>query len=189
MAATKKYRRATLRVLLVALTSLAWGNSSTGIVGVWLSGNGDGWIEIKMTADGPVGIIAGSPDDPQQLKPSRLDELNPDPELRSRPLLGMTIMQGFRPDGAGKWKGGTVYDPDSGKTYKCKLKLIDHNTLEIRGYIGISLLGRSETWTRRADQDSAEQDAVGARGGTRTHTSFRTTDFKSVASTSSATRA
>ena len=82
-----------------------------------------------------------------------------------------------------------VYDPDSGKTYKCKLKLIDHNTLEIRGYIGISLLGRSETWTRRTDQDSAEQDAVGARGGTRTHTSFRTTDFKSVASTSSATRA
>jgi uncharacterized protein (DUF2147 family) len=58
-------------------------------------------------------------------------------------------LDGFDYAGEGKWKNGRVYDPNSGKTYKCKLTLVDENTLELRGYIGISLLGRTETWSRR----------------------------------------
>ena len=76
------------------------------------------------------------------------DDRNPDPALRSRPLDGLAIMTGFEYAGDGRWQNGTVYDPNSGKTYKCSITLIDDNTLKLRGYIGIALFGRSETWTR-----------------------------------------
>jgi uncharacterized protein (DUF2147 family) len=58
-------------------------------------------------------------------------------------------MDGFTYSGEGKWKSGRIYDPNSGKTYKCKVTPVNENTLELRGYIGFSLLGRTETWTRR----------------------------------------
>ena len=114
-----------------------------------MSADGTGWIKIELSANGPVGSIAGSPDESGDRQPSDTDELNPDPALRSRLLLGLTIMDGFDYAGEGKWKNGRIYDPNSGKTYKCKLTLVDENTLELRGYIGISLLGRTETWARR----------------------------------------
>ena len=137
---------AILTVPMIASTD----GASPSIEGVWLSADGTGWIKIEMGEHGPVGSIAGSPDDPEQRKQSDKDELNPDPELRERPLLGLTIMEGFTPAGEGKWKNGKIYDPNSGKTYKCKLTLVDSDTLNLRGYIGVSLLGRTETWTRRA---------------------------------------
>jgi uncharacterized protein (DUF2147 family) len=134
-------------IVLSQLTLAA--DTAHSIEGVWLSADGTGWIKIELGEDGPKGSIAGSPDDPEHKKPSDKDELNPDPALRDRQLLGLTIMQGFTAAGDGKWKNGRIYDPNSGKTYKCKLTLVDENTLELRGYIGISLLGRTETWTRR----------------------------------------
>ena len=124
-------------------------NSMGSIEGIWLSADGTGWIEIEVGPDGPIGRIAGSPDDPDKERPSDVDELNPDPALRQRPLMGLTIMEGFTAGGDGKWKNGKIYDPNSGKTYKCKLTQIDSDTLELRGYIGISLLGRTEKWTRK----------------------------------------
>lgn len=119
------------------------------IEGVWLSADETGWIKIEFGDNGPEGSIAGSPDDAEKRRPSDKDELNPDPALRDRLLLGLTIMDGFTAAGDGKWKNGRIYDPNSGKTYKCKLTLVDANTLELRGYIGISWLGRTETWSRR----------------------------------------
>jgi uncharacterized protein (DUF2147 family) len=124
-------------------------DTALSIEGVWLSADGTGWIKIEMGANGPTGSIAGSPDDAERQRPSDKDDLNPDPALRDRDLLGLTIMHSFTAAGDGKWKNGRIYDPNSGKTYKCKLTLVDENTLELRGYIGISLLGRTETWTRR----------------------------------------
>jgi uncharacterized protein (DUF2147 family) len=119
------------------------------VEGVWLSADGTGWIKIELGDDGPIGSIAGSPDNSDDRKPSDTDELNPDPKLRDRRLLGLAIMDGFRRAAEGKWTNGRIYDPNSGKTYKCKLTLVDENTLELRGYIGFSFLGRTETWTRR----------------------------------------
>jgi uncharacterized protein (DUF2147 family) len=121
------------------------------IVGTWLSADGDGLITIRNSAAGPIGTIAGSRLDPEHRKPARKDDLNPDPALRNRPLLGLDIMAGFEEDGESRWKGGSIYDPNSGKTYKCKLKLLDPDTLEVRGYIGVSWLGRTETWVRNVE--------------------------------------
>ena len=145
---TSRFRRiALLASIFLSIASQA-DSATVPVEGVWLSADGTGWIRIEMGPNGPIGIIEGSPD-PEQRKKSDKDELNPDPELRDRLLLGLTIMDGFTFAGDGKWKSGRIYDPNSGKTYKCKLTLVDANTLELRGYIGISLLGRTETWMRR----------------------------------------
>lgn len=87
--------------------------------------------------------------DPETGRP-RTDKHNPDPSLRSRPLLNLILFSGFGfDDHKGKYTGGTVYDAqESGKTYSCWLKLVSKNVLEIHGYIGISLIGRSEYFTR-----------------------------------------
>jgi uncharacterized protein (DUF2147 family) len=69
-------------------------------------------------------------------------------ERKDKPVIGMTILWGLKRDGA-QWTGGEILDPKNGKTYRAKMKLVDGGRkLEVRGYIGISLLGRSQTWFR-----------------------------------------
>lgn len=68
--------------------------------------------------------------------------------LHDQPVLGMTILKGFKFDGA-EYNGGTILDPDNGKVYKSRMTLIEDGAkLEVRGYIGIPLFGRSQTWIR-----------------------------------------
>lgn len=76
------------------------------------------------------------------------DARNPDPARRHRSLLGITLLQGCHYDD-GAWTDGTIYDPNIGKTYACILRLKSANALEVRGYVGLSLFGRTETWTRQ----------------------------------------
>jgi len=68
---------------------------------------------------------------------------------KDQPIVGMTILTGLKKDGQGVWAGGEILDPGNGKTYRCKVRLVDGGMkLEVRGYIGISLLGRTQTWIR-----------------------------------------
>jgi uncharacterized protein (DUF2147 family) len=80
----------------------------------------------------------------------RCDIHNPDPSLRSRPLQNLILFSDFVFDAKKeRYEGGTVYDAgDSGKRYACWLKLITRNVLEIHGYIGFSLLGKSVYFTK-----------------------------------------
>lgn len=66
---------------------------------------------------------------------------------KDQPIQGMTIFWDMKKDGS-EWSGGKILDPNSGKEYKCILRLKDKDTLEIRGFVGISLLGRTQTWHR-----------------------------------------
>ena len=79
----------------------------------------------------------------------RLDVNNPDGGQRARPLCGLTIGTGFAPDGTDAAKDGKIYDPLSGKTYSAKMER-SGDALKLRGFIGISLLGRTEVWHRTA---------------------------------------
>lgn len=79
----------------------------------------------------------------------RTDIHNPDPSRRSNPLLGALLCQNFVYKGDGVWSDGTIYDSRSGKTYNCKITMKDINTINLRGYIGISLIGGSTTFTRK----------------------------------------
>ena len=68
--------------------------------------------------------------------------------LKGSPIRGLTIMQGLKKEGD-EYSGGTILDPDSGNYYSVKMRLgPDGNTLKVRGYLGISLLGRTQTWYR-----------------------------------------
>lgn len=76
-------------------------------------------------------------------------------ERHNKPVEGMTIMWGVKQDGD-VWDGGQILDPAKGKTYKVKLKLKDDGEkLEVRGYIGMPMLGRTQTWIRKADSAPA----------------------------------
>jgi uncharacterized protein (DUF2147 family) len=134
---------------LLMVMSVSHADDMPKIDGTWLSGDGDGWIDVIATAEGLSGVIEGSPNADED-RPDT-DEKNPDPALRNRPLVGLQLFHGFEYEGDGRWTGGTIYDPNSGKTYRCKVTYIDQNTLKVRGYIGVSLLGRTETWTRLQD--------------------------------------
>ncbi len=129
------------------------GVAEPAIEGTWINGDGDGWIELRIAKGELRGTIIGSAADPDNRSPSRTDERNPDPALRDRPLRGLMILYGFRQDTDGRWTGGRVYDPNSGNTYRGTITVLDSHTLKLRGYIGISWFGRSETWRRRVDSD------------------------------------
>ena len=66
-------------------------------------------------------------------------------DLKNKPIEGLTIIEGLKWDGTA-WTGGKILDPANGKQYSCTLTLEDDQTLKVRGYLGISLLGRTQTW-------------------------------------------
>ena len=76
-----------------------------------------------------------------------IDKENSDPKLKTRPLMGLPILQGLNYS-SGAWKDGKIYDPKNGKTYSCELTLKSPDVLEVTGYIGFSFVGRTVEWTR-----------------------------------------
>lgn len=122
---------------------------STDVKGIWLNQDEDAKIEIYENGGKFFGKIVWlkTPIDPETNKP-KVDKHNPDPSLRNRPTLGLEILKGFSFDGKEEWKDGTIYDPKSGKTYSCYMRLENKNKLKIRGFIGVSMLGRTTYWTR-----------------------------------------
>jgi uncharacterized protein (DUF2147 family) len=86
----------------------------------------------------------------------KVDVHNPDQRLRREPIIGLQLVSDFTFEGNKKWTGGKIYDPESGKTYSCKMVLEGDQQLKVRGYIGVPLLGRTEIWTR-TEQSSETQ--------------------------------
>ena len=147
---------------LAIVTTQQASSSPVSIRGHWLSEQADASIEIAPCADSLCGAIVWlrSPEDARG-NPAR-DRRNPDPALRARPLLGLTILEGLDPESSrdSEWSGGTIYDPSNGSTYSSRLRLLDDGSLAIRGYVGIALLGRTTRWTRvtAADVETWIQD-------------------------------
>lgn len=136
-----------LAILSLFIAFACKAQNADAINGKWLSLTGEGQVLIYKKGTKYFGKLnwIKFPNDPAG-KP-KTDSKNPDPSLRSRPELGLELLQNFTYDGDKTYEDGTIYDPKSGKTYSCKMTL-NGNKLKIRGYIGISLLGRTETWTR-----------------------------------------
>lgn len=118
------------------------------ILGIWLVGNGNAKVKIEKVGKKFHGKIVWLkvPNDSKG-KP-KIDVNNPDESLKSKPIVGLSLMKDFVYEGGNVWKDGSIYDPESGKSYSCKITLTDANTLEVRGYVGVSLFGRTDTWTR-----------------------------------------
>ena len=140
-------------LVLLQTAALAATAQTGGPLGTWLTEKKSGIVEIYRCADsdalcGRLVWFKIKPDDPN---PLGLDLKDPDPARRNQPLCGLTFMYGFKPIEPNRWDDGSVYDPDSGYTYHATMKLRADGTLDLHGYIGISLIGRSEIWSRYQD--------------------------------------
>jgi len=80
------------------------------------------------------------------LKTPALDAHNPNPKLRSRPIVGMPFLSGFHRDGPGRWSGGTIYDPEGGKTYDSKFQVAPNGTLKLDGCV--LMFCQTQVWKR-----------------------------------------
>jgi len=144
-----------LLVIMLSATAICHAAGGDDILGVWNNEEKDAKIEI-FKCDGrycgriifakepnyPAGSKEGTPGSP------RLDHKNPDVAKRSRPIMGLQIVNDFIFAGDGVWKEGTVYDPKAGKTYRGKMTMDSPDKLVMRGFVGIPLFGRSTEWTR-----------------------------------------
>ncbi len=140
-------------MLLRAVSANAIG--SDDILGVWNNEERDAKIEIYKCGNKYCGkvIWLKDPNYPEGSKDGtpgtpRLDHNNPDPSLRKTPIIGLIIVHDFSSADGHTWFGGTVYDPKNGSTYRGKMKLVSPNQLNMRGFVGIPLFGRTTTWTR-----------------------------------------
>jgi len=117
-------------------------------VGIWLHANGRIRIEIAPCGDRLCGKLVWFkwPNDAQGLP--LVDLKNANPALRSRPLLGLTILQGLRRTGEGTWEEGRIYNPDDGVDYRALMSIASDGTLRVRAYVLVPLLGKSFVWTR-----------------------------------------
>ena len=137
----------TLFALIFSLQII--GNNPDAVIGVWKNGEGTGMVQIFKKADKYYGKIVWLkvPNNPDGTP--RTDINNPDEKLRNTPLKGIENLRDFKYISENKWEEGNIYDPKVGKDYSCEIKMIDANTLEVRGFIGVSLFGRTDVWKRQ----------------------------------------
>ena len=168
--------RAIHSIALVAMFCLGIsanaGEPDDAILGSWLTDAGKSTVEIyKAKADDGVEKYYGKltwfkgpvydKDDPEAGKTLH-DRKNPDPERHGDPLLGLVMLRAFTFDSEnGEWNSGTIYDPEVGKVYKCTMKMVDDpaanggKKLDVHGYVGVPMFGRSTIWTRPAEDTPA----------------------------------
>ncbi len=133
----------TILFCLFFVQSNLMANSNADIIlGEWISEPKDGKITIFKQGERYYGKITWGK------TPGKKDTKNPDARLRNRELIGTVILKDFVFKG-GSWENGSIYDPHSGKTYDCILKVKDNNRkLDIRGFVGMAMFGRTSTWSR-----------------------------------------
>jgi uncharacterized protein (DUF2147 family) len=134
-----------LTVLLAATPAIAQDQT---LVGVWLHPNKRIQLEIAPCGEGLCGKLIWFrwPNDAQGLP--LVDLKNPDPALRNRPLLGLTVLEGLRRTGERTWEGAKIYDPDDGANYNASMSIQDDGTLRVRAYVLLPIFGETQIWTR-----------------------------------------
>lgn len=121
---------------------------SDKIIGVWEVGSGKARVKVTKYGDKYGGKIVWLKEPTYPDGTKKVDKNNPDETKRTTPLLGYNNLLGFSYKGKSEYDGGTIYDPENGSVYNCNISLKDDNTMEVRGYIGVSLFGRTDTWKR-----------------------------------------
>mgnify|MGYP001392608875 FL=1 len=137
----KKY----LIISVLILTSLK-GFSQNEIKGVWLNQDKDAEIQITEKNNKYYGKIIWLLNPKDEKGKTKKDSKNPDKTKQNQQLMGLEILKELKYSKK-EWSKGTIYDPKSGKTYKLTAK-IKEGKLHLRGYIGVSLVGKTNIWTR-----------------------------------------
>jgi uncharacterized protein (DUF2147 family) len=144
--------KSTLRLSAILLFVFYGFNMLAGpdeLLGIWYNEPKTGKIEIYKSGDKYYGKIVWLKEPLDEKGKEKTDNKNPDESKHNVKVMGLLVLWDFHYDADDKnYQDGKIYDPKEGKTYKCKMSLIDHNNLDVRGYIGFSLIGRTEHWVR-----------------------------------------
>ena len=145
-------KRATFVTVLTILLTLPFSliaDDGDKLVGVWKPSEGNAMVKIDKIGNKYYGRIVWLQEPNDESGNPKTDVNNPDESLRDTPLKGYRILKDFVYDAEeGLWKDGTIYDPKNGSTYNCVIELKDDNTIEVRGYIGTKMFGRTDVWSR-----------------------------------------
>lgn len=142
-----------LGLLIFSLLLMAPGRGvaqvqESDLTGFWFNEEKDAKIQIYKAKDqyyyGKITWLK----EPNRNGTPKLDDKNIEKSLRNRPIMGLHILRAFKYKGNNTFGGGKIYDPKNGKTYDCNITQKGKNELVIRGYIGISLIGRNTVWKR-----------------------------------------
>jgi len=140
------FRSVLLLVLLSTVSVVAIAQDA--IERVWYNQEKTAKVQIFKATDGKYyGKIVWLKEPNNEEGKPKVDKNNPDKAKKSTPLMGLQLLKGFKKDGDTEYEDGTIYDPKNGKTYSCKINR-KGETLEVRGYVGISLIGRTTIWTK-----------------------------------------
>jgi uncharacterized protein (DUF2147 family) len=136
--------------LFIVISATAGGAADLSPIGVWATEGATSHVKIDECGGKLCGAIVWLKQPLNKEGKDKVDSENPDPGLRMRKLLGLPLLNGFvqDEDQANVWTNGKIYNPDDGKTYSCKLTLQDAKTLRVRGYVGFSILGKTQIWNR-----------------------------------------
>jgi len=142
---TKTVRLASLIIALLGALSLP--SLALDLAGTWNTENNDAVVRIGDCGGALCATILSlrEPNDPQTGRP-KIDAHNTDPSKRNRPIVGIQVLTGLRPQGANKW-AGQAYNPEDGKTYDIDVMLESANMLKIQGCV--LFICQTKVWTRK----------------------------------------
>lgn len=134
-------------VMLVTVPLLGLAQEADAVLGRWYTESDKAVVEITKNGDKYMGKIISLKEPLEKDGKPKVDKNNPDEAKRNQPIIGLLFLHNFKYNG-GQWTDGTIYDPEKGETYSCKM-YFEGGNLTVRGYIlGMPFLGRSQTWTR-----------------------------------------
>ncbi|HLL28679.1 MAG TPA: DUF2147 domain-containing protein [Xanthobacteraceae bacterium] len=133
----------------IALLAMAQPSRAADPTGIWFTDDNDARVRIYNCGQALCGTILSlrEPNDPATGKP-KLDKFNQDPGKRARPVVGIELMSGLKPNGKPEQWEGSLYNPEDGNTYKGILTVKDPLNLELQGCVLGGLICKSEMWKR-----------------------------------------
>ncbi len=133
----------------ILIGSAGFAQKADAILGTWSTENDKSTVEIFKKGNRYFAKIVALKNPLDENGKPKLDTKNPDSKKKQFPIVGLTILENLEYISGSTWDDGTIYDPESGNEYSCKINLVNQNQIEMRGYMGFSILGRSTTWTRK----------------------------------------
>ena len=124
-----------MKAILIAglAASLAAPAAAADATGKWMMANGKITIQLSPCGNSLCGVIVGMKKPLDKHGRPKRDKDNPNPALRNRPVLGLTVLSDMRPDGENRWSG-TIYNADDGNTYKSYMSL-DGDRMKVKGCV------------------------------------------------------
>jgi len=136
-------------LLFLPIILLSADKDEDTIIGKWYTEGGKSKVDVYKKNGKFYGKIIWLKIPNDENGNIKKDKNNPDENKRDRKLVGLLILKNFEYDGDREWDDGEIYNPEDGETYSCVINMSDDgNTLDVRGYIGISLFGKTTVWKR-----------------------------------------